>query len=306
MRKGIIAALVLSAPLLGAEKIHQVKKGETLSGITKKNLGAPLYGKEGNLQKLLTANKEITNPDLILINQKIAIPFLEDSNNSDEVNLELAATLKNKLTGTLQNVSAEKSKWDFALDARAFVTTLGVQKKSTALTKTVNSDLSFGATGNVYLEGSDWYQARLELGIDKIKYKQKNIAVKQEGENLASAILGNEFLFRNQILVGLYGGLKERLVATKLTDTELNLEKKAIAQVGLGTAFILSELGKNKMALELSGNLLLENSGREFGAEISIIRSRTTISPFLNYTTFDTIAGQQDNLGTGINMSYQL
>tara|TARA_Y100000590_G_scaffold470727_1_gene668820 strand:+ start:35403 stop:36323 length:921 start_codon:yes stop_codon:yes gene_type:complete len=306
MRIGIIAALLLSAPLLGAEKIHEVKKGETLSGITKENLGAPIYGNDGNLQKLLTANKEITNPDLILINQKIAIPFLGDTNTSDEVNLELAATLKNKLTGTLQSASAEKSKWDFALDARAFVTTLGVQKKSTALTKTVNSDLSFGATGNIYLEGTDWYQARLELGIDKIKYKQKNIAVKQDGENLASAILGNEFLYKNQILIGLYGGLKERLVANKLTDIELSLEKKAIAQVGLGTAFILSELGKNKMALELSGNLLLENSGREFGAEISIIRSRTTISPFLNYTTFDTIAGQQDNLGTGINLSYQL
>ncbi len=306
MRKGIIAALVLSAPVLGAEKIHTIQKGETLSEITNAQLGAPIYGESGNLNKLLSANKEITNPDLILINQKIAIPFLNENKTDDEVNMQLAATLKNKLTGDLGSASNEKSKWDFALDARAFVTTLGVQKKSKALTKTVNSNLSFGATGNIYLEGADWYQTRLEIGIDKIKYSQKNISVKQDSENLASAVIGSEFLYKSQILIGLYGGIKERLVADKLTDKELSIAKKAIAQVGLGTAFILSELGKNKMALELNGNLLLENSGREFGAQISIIRSRTTISPFLNYTTLDTIAGQQDDLGTGLNLSYQL
>lgn len=285
---------------MAGNKEYTVLKGDTLSEITESQLGAPVYGKKGNMQKVLEANSNINNPDLILVDQKIQIPF------KDEVNVQLASRLKNKLTGNIIANQNKKSKWDFALDANAFVSTLSVQGTTLDDTQSVYSGLAYGATGNVYYEGTDWFQMRLELGLQNIKYEDKEINFSQDKSTLASAKLGSEFLWDNQILIGIYGGIAERLIATQMDQNSLTIKRKAIGQIGLGTAFVLSELGKNKMALGLNGNLLFENSGREFGAELSIIRSRTTIKPFLNYTTMDTAAGRQDDLRPGLGLSYQL
>lgn len=304
MKKGLIGVLLLASPVMATDQVYTVEKGDTLSKITKAKLGTPIYGNQGNLNKLLKANVEVTNPDLILIDQKITIPFAKET-KPDEVNLQLAATLKNKLSGNLSNTRKEKSKWDFSLDAKAFVTTIGIQARTNNQLESAYSGLSYGGTANVYYEGTDWFQGRLELGVDKVNYENDNITITQDNSALSSAILGAEFLYDNEILIGLYSGLKERLVITGLDQNSLTIKRQAIGQVGLGTAFMLSEFGKNKMALGLNGNLLLENSGREFGAEVSIIRSRLTFTPFLNYTTMKNSLGQQDDLGTGLNLSYQ-
>ena len=193
---------------------------------------------------------------------------------------------------------------DFGLDANLFTPPLGIQSKKT--TETGKSGFSYGAKGNLYYEDLVWFQMRLELGVKKVKFGQRNIKLTQDSSALSSGVIGAEFLVQNQILIGAYGGVKERLLATSLTEENLILQKKAIAQIGLGTAFVLSETGKNKVALGLNGNLLLEKSGSELGMDVAIIRSRTTLSPFVNYSSLDTNIGRQDDLGTGINFSYQL
>lgn len=299
MNKATISLLALSLSFSALAEVHTVVKGDTLSKITEAKLGAPIYGKKGNLSKLLEANSEIQNPNLIFVDQKIAIPF------SDKVNTQLASNLKNKLTGNIV-VDSNKSKWDFSLDTTLFTTTLGITSPDAKKTESVNSGLSYGAKASVYYEGSDWYQASLELGVDKVKYAQKSLNLTQDNSALSSAILGNEFLIKNQLLLGFYAGVKERILATTLSNNDLVLKRKSIGQVGVGTAFVLDQTGKNKMALSLNGNLLLENSGKEYAAELNIIRSRMTLGPFLNFSTMDSLTGKQEDLSTGFNLSYQL
>lgn len=300
MKKSMITLMALSTVITAQSKVHTVTKGDTLSDITKTELGAPIYGNKGNLSKLLKANTNISNPNLILVDQKIQIPF------EDKVNSQLAGNLKNKLIGNVVQSSQRNSKWDFSLDTKIFTTTLGITSNNLKTTDSVNSGLSYGAKANVYYEGSEWYQTRLELGIDKVVYGQKKFTLSQDNSALSSAILGSEFLYKNQILFGLYGGVTERIIATKLNNNSLDLTRKAMGQFGLGTSFVLDQTGKNKMALSLNGNYLMENSGREYIAEISVIRSRLTVGPFLNYTSLSTDVGNQENLSTGLNLSYQL
>jgi LysM repeat protein len=58
-----------SAP---AETIHEVVRGDTLSGLAKK-----YYGKAGLYPKIFEANRDqLDNPDLIKIGQKLRIPKL--------------------------------------------------------------------------------------------------------------------------------------------------------------------------------------------------------------------------------------
>jgi nucleoid-associated protein YgaU len=59
-----------AAPPAGSGRIHQVKMGDTLSGIAK-----TYYGKASLYMKIFEANRDqLDNPDLIKVGQKLRIP----------------------------------------------------------------------------------------------------------------------------------------------------------------------------------------------------------------------------------------
>ncbi len=56
---------------------YQVKKGDTLTTIAQKNIGSPVYTKDGSLSKLLILNKEFTKDDYIFPGEIVDLPLSE-------------------------------------------------------------------------------------------------------------------------------------------------------------------------------------------------------------------------------------
>jgi nucleoid-associated protein YgaU len=55
---------------IAGSRVHEVVKGDTLSGIAQK-----YYGNAGNYRKIFDANRNIlTDPDKIQVGQKLTIP----------------------------------------------------------------------------------------------------------------------------------------------------------------------------------------------------------------------------------------
>jgi nucleoid-associated protein YgaU len=67
-----VAAKVAPPAAAAAETIHEVVRGDTLSGIAKK-----YYGKASLYPKIFEANRDqLENPDMIKVGQKLRIPKL--------------------------------------------------------------------------------------------------------------------------------------------------------------------------------------------------------------------------------------
>lgn len=78
LKKALVFLFFLYASISHAEllspQLYRVQKDQTLSGITFKTLGSPIYGPRGNLKRVLYINQQITDPDYILPGYLINIP----------------------------------------------------------------------------------------------------------------------------------------------------------------------------------------------------------------------------------------
>jgi hypothetical protein len=88
----ILGLFFVTCPVFGL--IYHVKKGDTLSAISKMYRGDPIYSKNGSLEEILALNPQIQNPDLIYPNQEITIPgdgsmAKADSESSEAANSQL-------------------------------------------------------------------------------------------------------------------------------------------------------------------------------------------------------------------------
>lgn len=77
--KSILVFLLCLIPFLShaellSPQLYRVQKNQTLSGITFKTLGGPIYGPRGNLRRVLDINQQIKDPDYILPGYLINIP----------------------------------------------------------------------------------------------------------------------------------------------------------------------------------------------------------------------------------------
>lgn len=59
--------------------IYVVKKGDTVSTIAQKEIGSPIYSKNGSIAKLLALNPWIKNKDLVLAGQPLVVGRSEES-----------------------------------------------------------------------------------------------------------------------------------------------------------------------------------------------------------------------------------
>jgi hypothetical protein len=74
-----LTVVLLGSALARAEETRkvQVQKGESLSEISEREVGRPVYGKRGSLQKLLHLNPQVKNPNYIRVGQWIFVPGTE-------------------------------------------------------------------------------------------------------------------------------------------------------------------------------------------------------------------------------------
>jgi LysM repeat protein len=71
-----IVALLFGSALAQADEVRkvQVQKGDTLSGISEREVGRPVYGASGSLRKVLKLNPKVKNPNYIRVGQWLFVP----------------------------------------------------------------------------------------------------------------------------------------------------------------------------------------------------------------------------------------
>ena len=71
-----IVALLCGSALAQADEVRkvQVQKGDTLSGISEREVGRPVYGKHGSLRKVISLNPKVKNPNYIRVGQWLFVP----------------------------------------------------------------------------------------------------------------------------------------------------------------------------------------------------------------------------------------
>jgi LysM repeat protein len=68
------STMLFSSALYAAEPhVYVVKQGDTLSTIAQRQVGTPIFKKNGSLTKLLSWNPNITDADLIFVGQQLSI-----------------------------------------------------------------------------------------------------------------------------------------------------------------------------------------------------------------------------------------
>lgn len=215
IKKSFIFTLFASSIAFGATYI--VKEGETLSDILYQNYEGLIYGRHGNLAKLIQANSQIKDPNQISQNQVITIPD------------DFRPILKSQKEKSSQTKAISNTNSYLTLGARSNFESLAATEKLSNEKEISSSELGYG----VYLRWTHFWSDRFRFFLDssmsKVRFKVSENKTLARDEFIKSYVgVGLSYIIGKGNLVEFGTGLGESFVLNSKTSTELKIDKIVI------------------------------------------------------------------------------
>ncbi len=204
-------------------QVYIVKKGDTLSKIAVQYLGSPIYGKIGNLRKILAKNSKIKNSDLIYPKQKIII--------SDEIAEEtlVLPTARNPATITQPEVHSGNN-GNYSVATEFLSTKINGTDRSNGTKAELVSKSNFGLRLSYLQNWSAQFQSDFFIKLNKLSMKQPNTnGVLQNADPSLYSFGAQVFLQHSPKLQWNLGiNMVQRAYLKALSTSEVNLDVLSI------------------------------------------------------------------------------
>lgn len=222
----VSCSLLCSGVLAGS---YTVKNGDTLSEILHKNVEGRIYGEYGHLQKLLSENPGIRNPNYILIGQKVEYTHFSRA-VSAEISIEDGPKKKKPRKQAIEVSLMFGSESLNATDI-----------SSNANEKAV-SNLTYGINLKWTQKWSERYSLFAKAAYNKLDFDvASNKSLKEKSVSKGSVSLGGSYSFSesHQIMISL--GLEEMFILSALNIQDLEIKKALIPKIELSAKHLIKE-----------------------------------------------------------------
>lgn len=254
----VVGSFFLSNGLNAAEVIYIVKRGDTLSKISAKKLGYPVYGVKGSLHALLGANPQIKNPNLIFPNQKIKLGGIDMPKLASKP-IEAAKGAPGRNIASVEEEKKFQQKSTLAAH-------LGFQySRLDAGASIFLSDLSPKLDLIWNLVWSSRWATEVHLGVVSEKIQGDVSATPRSIVGGNNARKDFDFtLYRTwseKAKTGIAIGAKDKVFSRTPGTTSVTLDRQSIAFAQLKHEQALYVLDKSIFGAKLAGEYLLKRSG---------------------------------------------
>lgn len=177
-RASLAFLAALLQPTFAFSRTYTVKRGDTLSQVAQRELGNPVWGRQGSLKKITEMNQDIPNQDLIRPGQILILSQetqIAASQNPVEAPAQTEAVLpnnfsiaENTLSPNLEQVVSLKDAqhhFGFALFGIGSSTTLKATSKGQTYSTTLHSKNNLGLSARGYYFLSNDSQIGFQFGI---------------------------------------------------------------------------------------------------------------------------------------------
>lgn len=250
------------------ESRYNIKEGDTLSQLAHEKIGSPIYGTKGSLNKILTLNQEVKNPDEIKIGQIIV---LGEQNKPKLVNENLPLEIKTQSKVDQKQLGQKAhSYFNIALGLDSFkVEGISLSKSGEAQVNSKLSprvDLAFGIhideTKDIYIRGA--FQHYILNSLDGGANYQSNDSGLRSGLalgysqrfsllTLGAEILGQEELFLRAVSSTVLG-VDRIIIYEPRALLNLRLFQSPGVEIGLKGAYAFLLPNSNENEKISSGN----------------------------------------------------
>ncbi|MBC76055.1 MAG: hypothetical protein CME64_08555 [Halobacteriovoraceae bacterium] len=230
MKKKVISISTFLACSLTFADVYVVRPGDTASDILFRNVEGRIYGRDGNLSKLLKHNPNIVDPDNIVVGETLRFPK-EFTLLSEKVKPEQQSPLKvkEKTNKKAQPQSAPQSLF-FGLELGSM--SLSATESATGENEVATSDLAYGATFKWVHNWSEKYNFFLNGSISKYKFQvSEGKSLEEENLTKAYAGVGLNHKYSNKSKFEVEAGLSEALLLTSNSTTEIEVEKFVVPKL---------------------------------------------------------------------------
>lgn len=324
-------ALALSGLLVTPvyARTYTVKAGDTLSGITHREVGGPVWGPGGTLSKVKSLNPQIKNPDRIYPNDVVVLSEEETPAASAEVpasepvEQEQAATDASAPT-TAADAGAEATPQAGSARHRlrllGVMSNTGVKAEAKGLFKTnLDSDINTGGELSYAYFLSDATVAGFTVGILQSQFgSSKDGRFKGIIKNLKGFSLDVDHRLSDSFRLGGFLGVQQFYFVTENNATSLTLEPVFVDNVGVVFAYDAIRSAAFDAGLDVRGTYASPAKGSAFdvktgytygGSIFALLRLNETFgilgNLFYERRIQDTSGTSQRNVDQGIKLGGQ-
>jgi LysM repeat protein len=248
---------LLSAVAAGAESItYIVKKGDTLSEIAHKNIPGPIYGRNGSLDKILSFNPQIKNPNKIYVGAVINLDTPSLRSVAEEHPPEGPARIE-----LLPEVPEKKTYGEFSVRAGMEFFRLNSTDNTTGANATVLSNMNPTVALNWKQHWSDAWATNFRLNYESVNLQNPSPRTMTSSNVGAYGFgVGVERSFSDSFtLIGSLGYDQEFFLESASTQT-LTLDTIAIPSASLAARFDFYKRNLTNVGLEATYSYLSTGS----------------------------------------------
>ena len=314
------ALAVFAAPTLvsaaGEPSTHIVRSGETLSEIIEALLGEPIYGPNGNLQRVLRLNPELGFPgDRIRAGQILVLDRGPIAFSEKALPLQTPSSTPDPAT-----IPTQESAW-FTLGPRFSYSSLESTDRSTGGQSILASDLNWGAELRWIQQWSDTWISAIGVELESRKY---GIAAERELQHASGTygrieLSGQRRLGSSGASIALAGGVANSTVLRSVDsanvlalDPVLRPELSTRIEQGLfASPLFRIHAGINGAFLAGSRQATFSlHSGYRYGLDIGLEQltgaSRPVAHLFWTRSTSPTSISQQTDSVIGLSIEFRM
>ena len=213
------------------ELIHIVKTNETLSGILYKKKLGPIYGKSGNLKKILELNPQIKKSRGNKIYPGMAITLFEENKSSPSISDNLATTGAIPLINIPERTPSDDFKQEFYWKISPTLSwkNLSANDESTSQRSTIvaTSDTNFGAELNYGMHFQEDLNIYSHLSVESVKFSEDS-SIRLLKKQFITTAFGVGLFYKGNWLADL--SISDQLFLTSPNSSSVEIQKVLLPQ----------------------------------------------------------------------------
>lgn len=229
-----------------------VKKGETFSKIVGVNLPGLVFGRDGNLKRILKLNPHIKNPHLIFPGVEI--------NLGEERNVVINISPEEKEVRQVASPDIapvpEASPTSIELNPYFVFSSLSVVDRSSGAKAELASELYTGGRFTYIQKWNYDFQSLLQLNLAYVTFEQpttSTITLKDSNKLLTGFRIGGKYNFKKNLRGYLNADYQKELFVRSINSTTVTVD--GVLVPSLGPAVEYDFLDYNNLTLGVSGRL---------------------------------------------------
>lgn len=238
MKKQVISISTFLACTLTFADVYVVRPGDTASDILFRNVDGRIYGRSGNLARLLKHNPHIVDPNNIEVGETLKFPeeFKLLTNNVKPEHHPPLKVEEHANKDVEEQVNYQSLLFGLGLSSKS----LSATESATGENEIATSDLAYGASIKWVHKWSDRFNFFLNGSVSKYKFLvSEGKSLEEESLTKTYAGVGISYKYSNKHKYEVEAGLNETLLLTSNSNTELEIEKVVIPKLAVSGAHTL-------------------------------------------------------------------